>query len=163
MTRIPGKESDSLVQQYPTKAKHIIVMVNDQMFKVNVLGEDRTRVPISEIERLLLAVGKQTLQDKPEPAVGILTAGHRDTNYAGYEKLISLSSENKENFETIKDALFILCLDDHAPNKNTDISHQTFFHSNDASNRFFDKAVQVVVTSSGRAGMNGEVRIVFHP
>jgi carnitine O-acetyltransferase len=68
-----------------------------------------------------------------------------------------LSKQNAENFKIIQDALFVLCLDDHSAPANLDKAHLQFFHNNDASNRWFDKAIQLIVASNGRAGINGEV------
>ena len=154
-TRIPGDKTDYLVHQYPTKAKHIIVMINNQMFKVDVKTDANERVPISEIERLLLATSKEALSTLEQPAIGLLTAGHRDTNYKGYETLKSISSKNAQNFEIIKDALFVVCLDD-SSTKSKDLSHHRIFHGYNAENRWFDKCLQLIVANNGRAGINGE-------
>jgi hypothetical protein len=155
-SRVPGDKSDSIVSQYPTTSRHVIVLLKDQIFKVNVLGPDGSRVPISEIERLLFAVGKETLSSEPEPAVGILTAGDRDTCFAGHDALMQLSTQNKENLETIQSALFAVCLDDSSAKKNIDESHLQIFHNFNASNRWFDKSLQLIVSNNGRAGINGE-------
>jgi hypothetical protein len=59
--------------------------------------------------------------------------------------------------KVIQSALFAVCLDDSGVKKNKDESHQQIFHNYTASNRWFDKSLQIIVTSSGRAGLNGEV------
>lgn len=160
-TRIPVSPADKIRTVYPAKARHIIVMTKDQVYKVDVIREDGSRVPIKELERLLYAVGEDSLHTTPEPSVGILTAGHRDTWATAHEKLLSLSNQNKESLDIIHDALFAVCLDDHSASKNIDISHHQIFHNFDASNRWFDKAMQLIVSSNGRAGLNGEVMIVL--
>jgi Choline/Carnitine o-acyltransferase len=105
----------------------------------------------------MLEVGQDSLSTKPEPPVGVLTAGHRDNWFEAYQTL-SLDPQNKANLETIQRALFVVCLDDHSSSRNIDESHQQIFHNKDAHNRWFDKCIQVVVASSGRAGVNGEVQ-----
>lgn len=72
-----------------------------------------------------------------------------------------MSARNAENFEVIRNALFVLCLDDHSAPANLDKAHLQFFHNNGAKNRWFDKAIQLIVASNGRAGINGEVRKDF--
>lgn len=52
--------------------------------------------------------------------------------------------------------MFVVCLDDNSMPKNIDFSHKQFFHNNNGRNRWFDKCVQIIVASSGRAGCNGE-------
>ncbi|KAJ3309967.1 hypothetical protein HDV04_005469 [Boothiomyces sp. JEL0838] len=155
-TRLPGKTSDSLSHQYPTTAKHIIVLTKNEIFKVQVLTDDGKRVPIAEIERVLLNIGKETLVERNPPHIGVLTAGDRDTWFEAYEKLRALSPTNVKNFDIIKDALFAVCLDDHSTKKNLDQSLTQIFHNNNAQNRWFDKSLQLIIANSGRAGLNGE-------
>jgi hypothetical protein len=107
----------------------------------------------------LLAVGEQSLEgtlNKHTP-ITQLTAGHRDNWYNAYQQLCRLSKKNEKSFQEIESALFAVCLDDSGVKKNIDESHLKFFHNHDASNRWFDKSIQLIVSSSGRAGLNGEV------
>ncbi|KND04986.1 uncharacterized protein SPPG_00670 [Spizellomyces punctatus DAOM BR117] len=154
-SRLPG-EPDTISTVWPAKARHVIVLTKDQIYKVDVLREDGSRVPIKELERLLYAVGEDSLHTAPESGIGILTAGHRDTWFKAHARLSSLSKRNVENFNIINDALFAVCLDDHAVSKNIDVSHHQIFHNFNARNRWFDKAMQLIVSSNGRAGVNGE-------
>ena len=87
--------------------------------------------------------------------VGLITAGHRDTCYEGYS-LLSKSPTNVKSLQLIKKAQFVVCLDAHSCLKNLDISHHQIFHNFNAENRWFDKAIQLIVASNGRAGVNGE-------
>jgi carnitine O-acetyltransferase len=156
-SRVSGEKMDSIVHQYPTIHKHIIVMVKEQFFKVQVYGGGNSRVPLKELERLLFLVAKESLETSKEPNVGILTAGHRDNTFQGINLLKTLSEKNKENFKSIDDALLVLCLDDHSSKKNIDRSHLQVFHNQTGKNRYFDKALQIIVANNGRAGLNGEV------
>ncbi len=95
-------------------------------------------------------VCKIALESSADPPVGILTAGHRDNWHNAYKLLQPL---NVGTLETINSAIFVACLDDFsAPNLN---AHLQFMHNFDAHNRWFDK-LQLIVKSSGRAGMNAE-------
>jgi carnitine O-acetyltransferase len=51
VTRIPDMPKDRLEMSFPPKGTHIIVMVRDQMFKVEVLGKGGKRVKIEDIQR----------------------------------------------------------------------------------------------------------------
>ena len=161
-TRIPGEKCDSLVHQYPTTSKHIIVLARDMIYKVQVLGENNARVGLKEIERQLFSVGEKSLESTstlatPPHPIGVLTAGNRDNWFKAHQHLKSLSDTNIENFNVIDTALFAVCLDDKGNRKNNDDSHLLIFHNLNAQNRWFDKAIQIIVSSSGRAGLNGEV------
>ena len=85
-TRIPGEKSDTLVHQYPTTSNHIIVLCRDLIYKVPVIGNDGKRVTVEEVERVLLEVGRmslETVSTKTPVPIGVLTAGHRDDWYKG--------------------------------------------------------------------------------
>ena len=43
--------ADRLVTVYPALARHIIVLVRDQIFKVPVIAENGKRVPIELLEK----------------------------------------------------------------------------------------------------------------
>jgi carnitine O-acetyltransferase len=66
------------------------------------------------------------------------------------------SAVNRKNFKEINESLFVLCLDDFTNSLDNDKFHHQIFHNNDASNRFFDKGVQIIVSNNGRVGINGE-------
>ncbi|TPX34563.1 hypothetical protein SmJEL517_g02819 [Synchytrium microbalum] len=155
-TRMPGAPIDEILTQYPATGKHIIVMCRDQMYRVDVYTASGERVPVKELMRQLFVVGQQSLDDSSQPPIGVLTGGDRDVWFKAYTQLVETSPQNKQNFETIKQALFVLCLDDYSTSQNLDASHHQIFHGMDAHNRYFDKAIEIVVANSGRAGVNGE-------
>ncbi|RKO93566.1 acyltransferase ChoActase/COT/CPT, partial [Blyttiomyces helicus] len=155
-SRIPGVKKDTIQTTWPAKATHIVVLTDDQIYKVEVTREDGKRIPIQELERLLFAVGRSSFETMPQPAIGALTAISRDKWAASYEHLKSLSPQNQVNLDIINSALFVLCLDKKSNHKNFNISSQQFFHNGDARNRWFDKTFQLIVASNGRAGVNGE-------
>ncbi|KAJ3221036.1 Carnitine O-acetyltransferase mitochondrial [Clydaea vesicula] len=150
--RIPQPKCDKLVVN--PGATHIIVMLKNQMFKVQVYGKGCSRVSTAEITRQLLAVGKEGLIST-EPPIGLLTAAHRDTWTKAYNYL-SKSPSHAKNLKLIQDAIFVLCLDDHSTKNNPDHTHLQFFHNFNAENRWFDKSLQFIVASNGKAGVNGE-------
>ncbi|TPX50509.1 hypothetical protein SeMB42_g02227 [Synchytrium endobioticum] len=155
-TRIPGDPTDGITTVHPAPGKHIIVMCRDQMYRVDVYTIKGDRVSVKEIMRQLFAVGHESFGDASEPPIGLLTAGDRDTCFKAHKELIQISPENEQNFETIKDALFVVCLDDFSTNQTIDHSHHQIFHGMDGHNRYFDKALEIVVANTGRAGLNGE-------
>jgi carnitine O-acetyltransferase len=51
VTRIPTAKCDVIRHEFPATAKHIVVMVEDQIYTVDVGGPNHERVAIKEIER----------------------------------------------------------------------------------------------------------------
>ncbi|KAJ3416690.1 hypothetical protein HDV05_000520 [Chytridiales sp. JEL 0842] len=156
VTRLPGETCDTISQAWPVISTHIIVLVRDQIYKVEVIRPDGSRLPLKMIENMLHGVDRDSKTSMCQPAVGVLTGGHRDTWFKAYERLKKISPTNLETFETIRTSLFAVCLDDHSVSSDLDSFHHQIFHNLDAHNRWFDKAIQIVVASSGKAGINGE-------
>lgn len=50
-SRIAEHPADRLQLSYPALARHIIVLAQDQIFKVQVITEEGRRVPVKLIER----------------------------------------------------------------------------------------------------------------
>ncbi|CAG8485294.1 11681_t:CDS:10 [Cetraspora pellucida] len=156
-SRIADFPSDRIITTWPATAKHIVVIFKDQIFKVQVLGGNGERVPIKEIKRQLqLVVDQVNNATELQPPIGLLTGEHRDTWATARKKLESSSAENKISFEAIDTALFCVALDDYTTDTNIDISHHNCFHGYDGRNRWFDKAIQLIVANNGRAGVSGE-------
>ncbi|KAI9202939.1 acyltransferase ChoActase/COT/CPT, partial [Polychytrium aggregatum] len=155
-TRVPSPNADTVILNHPATANHIIVMASNQIFKMDVRKDDGTRLSLHDLQRSLYKITEHSLHDAPEPAIGRLTAVDRDTWTQTYQHLLSLDKQNAENMKIIQDALFVVCLDDSSTVANFDRSHLQFFHNFDGSNRWFDKAIQLIVTNNGRAGINGE-------
>ncbi|KAI9364522.1 acyltransferase ChoActase/COT/CPT [Zopfochytrium polystomum] len=156
IARVPGQSEDTIRFTYPATANHIIVLARDQIYRVPVLHADGSRVSLAELERVLFAVTRDSLQSSSEAPIGLLTAGDRDNWFEAYEAIVKLSPQNAENMEIIHSSLFALALDDFSARQPIDTAHQQIFHNFDARNRWFDKTLHLIVASNGRAGLNGE-------
>ncbi|KXS20680.1 acyltransferase ChoActase/COT/CPT [Gonapodya prolifera JEL478] len=155
-TRIPGSPEDLIVTQHPNHNRHIVVLVKDQVFKVDVLGPKGERITNEEIKRLLKSCVDAALSTPAEAPVTIFATNHRDRTYEYTEELLALSPKNRENHQIMVDALFALCLDDYSTEDSIDSRHKQFFHGFDGKNRWADKELQFIVANNGRAGMMGE-------
>lgn len=151
--RVPGLKKDSIVST--SHAHHIIVMMKNQFYKLDVITRGGERVSNRELERRLFAIGQDCLSSSPEPSVGLLTAGNRD-NWADAYGILCRDSRNAANFKVIHDSILVLCLDDNSAGSKLDKSHRQLFHNENAENRWFDKTIQLIVSNSGMAGVNGE-------
>ncbi|KAJ3025439.1 UNVERIFIED_CONTAM: hypothetical protein HDU68_007123 [Siphonaria sp. JEL0065] len=156
--RIPN-ESVDIVTNSP-ESKHIVVLIKDQIYKLEVIDKDGNKPSLKELQRLLYAIGADSLESEIQPPVGLFTTENR-IEWSQHHTLLSTTSpENKANLDTISSALFAICLDDHSTIANMNHSHHQFLHNSNGKNRWFDKPLQLILASSGRAGINAEVSIV---
>jgi hypothetical protein len=49
ISRLPGEKADTLSTVFPATARHIVVMINDSMYKVDVIHSDGTYGTAKEI------------------------------------------------------------------------------------------------------------------
>ncbi|MQY06563.1 choline/carnitine O-acyltransferase [Actinomadura macrotermitis] len=155
-TRIPGAEQDTVRTPYtdewpgPSHARHIVVFFRGNMFRMDVLGADGRPYSADEVAIALRAVTKAEQAD-PDTSVGHLTTKARAEWAASREELLKA---NAEQFDDIETALFCLCLEDLAPASELEACDH-LLHG-DSGNRWFDKAVSLIVFADGRAGINVE-------
>ncbi|KAF9366843.1 Carnitine O-acetyltransferase mitochondrial [Mortierella sp. NVP85] len=157
--RVADLPRDRIVTTWPATSNYVAVLVKDQIFKVPVAGPNGERVSTKAIEQQLKnvveAVNNMPEQEKQVP-LGVLTSENRDTWAKARHTLLTLSTQNHASLSSIDNALFVICLDDYSSDKDIDISHHNIFHAGDAHNRWFDKSMQFIFESNGRAGINGE-------
>ncbi|KAG0303987.1 hypothetical protein BGZ98_006057 [Dissophora globulifera] len=157
--RVAELPRDRIVTSWPALANYVVVMMRDQIFKVPVSGPDGERVSIQAIQeqlrRVVEAVDGMPAQEK-QSAVGVLTSDNRDTWAKARQTMLGLSPLNHASFNSINNALFVICLDDYSSDRDIDVSHLNIFHAGDAHNRWFDKSMQFIFENNGRAGINGE-------
>ncbi|RZS30352.1 carnitine O-acetyltransferase [Herbihabitans rhizosphaerae] len=158
-TRIPGADQDTVRAPYgdewpgPSPARHIVVFLRGNMFRMDVLGEDGTPYTLDDLEAGLHAIMK-TGAARADTPVGHLTTKARAEWAASRQALIDSGPRNAEALDTIESALFCVCLEDFAPTDDLHMCDQ-LLHG-DSGNRWFDKAVSFVVFADGRAGINIE-------
>ncbi|KAI0034239.1 acyltransferase ChoActase/COT/CPT [Vararia minispora EC-137] len=170
--RIPQHNCDALSPQ-PThthpNARKIVLMIDDHIYAIEVYRPDGSLVNPSEIEHRML----EAVRDFDERArsgervvpVGILTADERDIWASNFEHLRSLSLNNARILETIQQSIFAVSLDAHTLGQSsgatgTPAEVNKHLHnirsSIDGRNRWFDKAITLIVESNTRAGAMGE-------
>lgn len=156
-TRIPGAEQDTVRAPYghgwdgPSPARHVAVFFRGAVFSLDVLSSDG----LPHSPDALAAGLRSILADGVRPAspVGHLTTKARAEWAASREALRALPG-NAEALEVIESALLCLCLEDFAPADVQEACDQ-LLHG-DSGNRWFDKAVSLIVFADGRAGINVE-------
>ncbi|KAI9470980.1 MAG: acyltransferase ChoActase/COT/CPT [Benjaminiella poitrasii] len=167
VTRIPLYHCDTLVQADPTKVRHIIVLIRDQIYKLNVYKEVEkdqwVLCSTEEIEQALLNLVIYTESDlkQPSPPIGLLTSWQRDSWSVARNNLLAIHPTlHRENLTTIEQALFAVALDDYSNGidnsswtKTVLCGHQGLGHGH---NRWYDKSFTLIVENNGMCGFSGE-------
>ncbi|QUH03335.1 choline/carnitine O-acyltransferase [Saccharopolyspora erythraea] len=160
-TRIPGQEQDTVRAPYsdespgPSKARHIAVFHRGNLFRMDVLDERGEPYSPDDLGAGLRAVMKAGAnRAATESSVGHLTTKARAEWAASREALLALDPANAEALDAVETALFCVCLEDFAP-QDTQQACDHLLHG-DSGNRWFDKAVSLVVFADGTAGINIE-------
>ncbi|KAI8906057.1 acyltransferase ChoActase/COT/CPT [Gorgonomyces haynaldii] len=151
VTRVPKPECDIIVKH--PDSKHIVLLLQDQIFVVFVYDQDGKRIKIQQLEKYLECIAMVTVNK--QPSVPLLSGQHRDDWARDHIHLESLGN-NKDSFKWIETSLFAVCLDHKPVDKSISGLARNTFHSGDGHNRWFDKSISICVTNDGRAGMNGE-------
>jgi carnitine O-acetyltransferase len=90
----------------------------------------------------------------PGTSVGHLTTKARAEWAASREALLACRPGNAAALDEVETALFCVCLDDFTPSDDLEACDQ-LLHG-DSGNRWFDKAVSLIVFADGAAGVNVE-------
>lgn len=160
-TRIPGPEQDSVRAPYsaqhpgPSRARHIVVFTGGRMVRLDVVDAEGRPYPVPEIAAALRAI-RQAAADAPGAveSVGHLTTMARAEWAQHRQALLALDPGNAQALDTVESALLCLCLDDLRPGDTLQACDH-LLHG-DSGNRWFDKALSLIVFADGRAGVNIE-------
>ncbi|KAJ2783018.1 hypothetical protein H4R18_001919 [Coemansia javaensis] len=164
-SRIARPHRDEVVGQYPSTARHVLLMYRNQTVEVPVYNAAGQRASLAQITAQLAAAVRAT--DKrlaaqrggpPQPSVANLTAGHRD-DWAAARAALQRDPGNRESLAKADSALFGVCLDvdvDAPDIADPERRMAVFAHSAAGANRWFDKAIQLVFLGDGSMGVNCE-------
>lgn len=171
ITRIPAIPHDyNTATIHPTRAQHLTVIARNNIYELRVLQEDGSIVQLQEIEDALKGIVADARKADGK-AVCVMTANGRDEWAKAREHLLSVSPRNRQTINSIEDSLFSLCLDSSVlplPHDHPEVAHPCTPASVDAharngsgagragTNRWFDKAVSIIVEPNGRASLMGE-------
>ncbi|EIN13566.1 acyltransferase ChoActase/COT/CPT [Punctularia strigosozonata HHB-11173 SS5] len=164
--RIPTKNGCKMVTN--AQSSHIVVMRRGQFYWFDVLCEEnRPLLTEREILRNLQAIVKDAdkipVQEVARNAVGVLSTENRKI-WSAHREVLSKHKGNALCLKTIYNSLFIVCLDDAAPNNLAELCDnylcgtynlQSGVQIGTCTNRWYDK-LQIIVTADGSAGINFE-------
>ncbi|CAD0200173.1 unnamed protein product [Chrysodeixis includens] len=138
----------------------VVVACRNYFYPIPVKAADRGRLTPGEMQAQLLHAMVDAAGAPPAPRVGLLTSMNRD-HWARAREILIKDEMNRMNMELISRALCILCLDEAGGDRaDTDADTNamlramhgagTRYHS---ANRWFDKTVQLIISSDGTIGM----------
>jgi carnitine O-acetyltransferase len=160
-TRIPGLIQDTVRAPYtsaqpgPSRARHILAFHKGHIVRMDVIGPDGAPYRLEAIEHGLDAA-KASIEARAatEESVGHLTTLARPEWASARAELIAAHPDNAAAFEAIETALFNVCLDEVAPDDHLAVCNNLLFGS--SADRWYDKAISLIVTANGAAGVNAE-------
>nr|XP_019003669.1 carnitine acetyltransferase [Kwoniella mangroviensis CBS 8507]OCF67130.1 carnitine acetyltransferase [Kwoniella mangroviensis CBS 8507] len=175
LSRIPLPNSDAF-SVVDNKATHLTLMVDDYIYSIDIFSPpsiEGVPEPLSpsEIQQRFKAAVDDAKQRKDggerADQIGVLTADERDNWTKNREHLLLLSPNNRSTLNSISSSLIVLSLDPYTlpsipsedplrlPSVDAQVRN-TASGIDGARNRWFDKAVSVMMETNGRAGIMGE-------
>ncbi|OCH85928.1 carnitine acetyl transferase [Obba rivulosa] len=158
--RVPGKTADWSVSHAREgdhgDSGHVIVLRRGRVWRLEPWRDGRL-LSVPELQQQIEWIYENT--QKEYPAVGVLTASHRDVWYKD-QTLLASDPHNASILSAIHGAAFVLCLDTEKP--ADDVAHsRALWHGAVGEQlglraRWMDKPCQFVVDDGGRAGFVGE-------
>ncbi|CAB3235091.1 unnamed protein product [Arctia plantaginis] len=138
----------------------VVVACRNYFYPIPVKAVDRGRITPGEIQAQLLHAMVDAAGAPPAPRIGLLTSMNRDQWARAREHLIK-DEMNRMNLELISRALCILCLDEAGGDRaDTDPETNAMLRAmhgagtrHHSANRWFDKTVQLIISSDGTVGM----------
>lgn len=162
-TRVPGVETDQLVQADAKESRHIVALHRGKFYKVKVYS-DVTGRRLSYTQLYFIFSGILTDMSSPtatelEDNLCAFTAWDRSHWAQCREKYFLRNRMNRASLDIIEKALWF-CVLDHGEAYTAEYTDLTklghiFMHGNGA-NRWFDKSMNAIFSPNGYYAMNGE-------
>jgi len=150
-TRIPSRDIDEMrIGELDKKNKHVVLLYRGRFFRLSVTN---SKGELYAPEAFAGMIDDLISDDMNQgDGIGVFTTAMRDDAAEFYNSL-KLNSINKANLRVIEDALVVVCIDDEAESENEVLRNLLMSTS---SNRYFDKACQLIINKNGSIGFNNE-------
>ncbi|KAK4701996.1 hypothetical protein P7C70_g4233, partial [Phenoliferia sp. Uapishka_3] len=170
VTRIPKLPTDELVYSpHPHPSTHVTVLANDNFYNLQVLADGEV-VPLETLEAQIWAIADDATARGTGEGVSVLSGDNRDDWTTSREHLLALDPQNRKSLTEIENSLFLLALDSSTAKSEKYVSSSPTRDTTDLDahivaassghgtgrNRWWDKAMTLVVENNGRGSMIGE-------
>ncbi|CAM9272087.1 unnamed protein product [Chrysoparadoxa australica] len=157
-TVVPHAVCDEL-RHYPVGSNgHIVVVCSGYTFVVPVRGDDRMPSPgelyICFSDLLRMCSSEEGTRHLGQANMTQLTCLKRPEWAEARRHLLYIHADNAEALEAMDTALFIVSLSDRAAHTPSELGDLCLL--GDGRSKWHDKCINLVVSTSGRVGMNGE-------
>ncbi|KAL7917758.1 hypothetical protein ACQKWADRAFT_331646 [Trichoderma austrokoningii] len=135
---------------------YIVAMKRGHAYKIPLTDSNRQTISYDKLKNTFEAIVQQT----PEETnwTSLLTTANRDEWAKAREEILSESQSGRNYIKTIEESLFIVYLEDAAPETAT--GRADAFLLDDNSNRWLDKTLSFVVCRNGVSAIWGEHTMV---
>lgn len=147
--------ADSNIDKYHVgdlskEANYCIIFNKNNIYKVMLSDKNGLRIHPQNINKAIELITKNNEEKAHNPF--IYTCSEREDAKKILDKIL-VSEENLKNFEEVKDALFVMCIDD--SNKDQKETVYDLLLSN-GDNRCFDKSLQFIINRNKEIGASIE-------
>jgi carnitine O-acetyltransferase len=163
--RIPHLQQDSYRIYDPSVYKHAVVACRGRFFKIPLIDETTGQVlSVSTLETHLETIMELASSEKDGfgHGFGYLTGDNRDVWATARTALLELPGM-EDALEVLESGCVLVNLDTvsdldagRIPVSRAQCGKQFLYGNGNASNRWFDKSVQLIVCPNGKAGLLGE-------
>ncbi|KAL7553805.1 hypothetical protein ACHAWF_017132 [Thalassiosira exigua] len=158
--RVPRKDEDAYRIYDPSRHTHAIVACGGKFYSFDFVEEGSgAPLPLEGIKERLQKCVKLSNGGPPAPMLGYLTSDDRGKCAEAREELLRVGGSNAEEaLELLESGAVMICLDENKdPVSKTQASEIMWTGGlTSGRNRWFDKSIQLICTSNGKAGMNGK-------
>jgi carnitine O-palmitoyltransferase 1 len=157
-TRVPGYEQDRLEKYDSHESRHVVVISRGKLYMLPVFSPN-TMAQLTPLQ--LFNAYQGILQSTTEASDGeallpALTTMNR-TEWANIrEEFFERDPHNASRLEVIESALFVVCLDDEAPEPMNWSQEGRQYMCGNCHNRWSDKSFNLVITKNAKAGVHAE-------
>ncbi|WP_158540707.1 choline/carnitine O-acyltransferase [Romboutsia weinsteinii] len=141
---------DFYVGQLAKENNYCIVYNKNNIYKVILTDSNGDRINPNSLAKAIEFITSKDEEEEYNPF--LYTATERNSAKNILDKIL-VCEENIRNFEEVKNALFVICIDDAA--KGQKETTQDLLLS-DGSNRCFDKTIQFIINKNKEIGANIE-------
>ena len=145
--RLPGTEKDRIVTYGPVDSRHLVVIRNGRLYAFDAVDSAGVRMSVAGLAQQFNRIIAMADAEQPGEPVPLLTSMQRP-RWAEVRENLAANSTNAATLDIIDRAIFIVCLDNNAPETLDEIARQSLH--GESGMRWFDKTLQILVDKRGR-------------
>jgi carnitine O-acetyltransferase len=145
--RLPGTEKDRIVTYGPADSRHLVVIRNGRLYAFDAVDLTGVRMSVAGLAQQFNQMIAMADAEPPGEPVPLLTSMERP-RWAEARANLATNPTNAATLDVIDRAIFIVCLDNNAPEILDEIARQSLH--GEFGGRWFDKTLQILVDNRGR-------------